>query len=66
MSLQCYLSLSDESLTNVSSFISDKNTLFVCFGFWKAKTENDDQHRWTSAKPKEWSPAMASSIHKPS
>jgi hypothetical protein len=62
MFLERNLSFSDESSSDITTFISNENTLLVGVGLRQAKTEDDDEDRRASTEPEEWPPSMARSV----
>ena len=60
---QCYLSFSNEGSSDITSLVSNENTLLVRICFWKAETEYDDENRWACTEPEQRSPSMTSSIY---
>ena len=62
MALQSNSTFSDEGFPNISTLISDQDSLFVRIRFRKTQTESDEKNWWTSTKPKERTPSVRSGI----
>lgn len=56
--LQSHPPLGDESTSHIAVGLSDRSSLRVGFGFRETEAEDDNEDRWTRAKPKERSPAV--------
>ena len=62
--LQGDFALGEESVGDVPVGLPHRCAITVRFGFWKAKSEDDDQDGWAGAEPVQWSPAVRGGIDK--
>src|SRR5215471_12487653 len=63
MSFQDDFALRDEGGCDIAStLLSGFHSIFKGLGLWQAETKDDNQDRWASREPEEWSPTVAGCV----